>query len=108
MALPLQRPGPLTVPGPMVRYQTQAVLRRAASTGPLVLVGVTLDGTFFPRYQAWTTDRLDLIKGQVALAPLSPVDAESPSEASAIAMREARAVWNGGRSPSLPQDGQSR
>jgi hypothetical protein len=78
-----------------VRYQTQAVLRRTSRSAPLVLVGITLDGTFFPRSPEHATGRLVMTKGLVALAPLSAVEAPDPTQAAAIAIVDARATWNG-------------
>lgn len=90
----------------MVRFQSQAVLRRMKDTGPLSLVGVTVDSTFFPRRQP-TRDkhgRFSLTRGKVALAPLTAVEAPTGSEAAAISMVEAAEVWNGPHSPHLPED----
>ncbi len=84
-----------------MRYQTQAVLRRTSRSAPLVLVGITLDGTFFPRAPEEATGRLVMTKGLVALAPLTAVEAPDPTRAAAIAIVDARATWNGPNSPEL-------
>jgi hypothetical protein len=88
----------------MTRYQSQAVLRRGRSTGPLILVGLTLDSTFFPERPRDARGRFVLTKGRVALAPLNPVEAPTAAEAADISMADARATWNGRHSPRLPED----
>ena len=90
----------------MVRFQSQAVLRRSKDTGPLRLVGVTLDSTFFPKLAAarGSLGRFTLTRGRVALAPLTAVDASTGSEAAAISMVEATQIWNGPNSPGLPEE----
>jgi hypothetical protein len=90
----MRLPGSLAQ-GLLVRYQTQAVLRRKTSGDPLRLVGVTLDNTFFGRESSDATEPLVLKKGLVALAPLTPVVAEGPAEAATIAMDDARDSWTG-------------
>jgi hypothetical protein len=85
-----------------MRYQTQAVLRRTSRSAPLVLVGVTLDGTFFPRAPEQATGRLVLTKGLVALAPLTAVEATDPVAAAVSALEDARAAWNGPNAPRGP------
>ena len=87
--------------GPLVRYQAQAVLRRTARHAPLVLVGVTLDGTFFPKTPADAQAPFELVKGLVALAPLGAVDAGRPEAAAVIAMVDARRTWSGPNSPAF-------
>jgi hypothetical protein len=87
--------------GGLVRFQAQAVLRRTTPSDPLLLVGVTLDGTFFPRALRDASTLFVLTKGLVALAPLTAVDAAGPAEAAAIAMADARETWNGPNSPAL-------
>jgi len=84
----------------MMRYQPQAVLRRMSLTAPLVLVGVTLDSTFFPRHARDATSRLVLTKGLVALAPLATVTAADSSDAAVSALADASALWSGSHSPS--------
>lgn len=74
----------------MARYQTQALLRRTSRTTPLLLVGITLDSTFYPGSPADATGPLLLTKGLVALAPLTAVDAQHADAAAAIANRDAR------------------
>lgn len=49
------------------RFQTQAVLRRTSKATPLVLVGITLDSTFYPGSPTEATGLLQLSKGLVAL-----------------------------------------
>ena len=83
----------------MVRYQSQAVLRRMSPQDPLLLVGVTLDATFFPKLPRDARGRFALTKGLVALAPLSAVEAPDAAAAATIAMADARATWNGPNSP---------
>ncbi|CAN5580896.1 hypothetical protein BH20CHL7_BH20CHL7_06470 [soil metagenome] len=87
----------------MVRYQSQAVLSRPRSTGPLVLEGLTLDSTFYAAKPRDAKGRFTLTKGRVALAPLSPVDAATPEEAATVSMVDARETWNGPHSPDLPE-----
>ena len=79
----------------MTLYQTQAVLRRSSATTLLMLVGVTLDSTFYPGTPADATGPLRLTKGLVALAPLTAVDAQHADAAAVIANREAREAWAG-------------
>ena len=79
----------------MARYQTQAVLRRTSTAHPLLLVGITLDETFYPRTTADATGTLVLTKGLVALAPLSAVDAADAPKAAVIANAEAGVTWHG-------------
>ena len=83
----------------MVRYQTQAVLRRTSSATPLVLVGVTLDNTFFPGSAADAVGELILTKGLVALAPLTAVEAPDAVQAAVIANLDARDAWNAVNGP---------
>jgi hypothetical protein len=85
----------------VVRYQTQAVLRRTSPHDPLLLVGVTLDATFFPKVPRDARGRFALTKGLVALAPLTAVEAAGPTEAATIAMADARETWHGPNSPAL-------
>jgi hypothetical protein len=85
----------------MARYQSQAVLRRESPQDPLLLVGVTLDATFFPKAPRDARGRFVLTKGLVALAPLTPVDASNPADAADLAMADARSTWNGSNSPAL-------
>jgi hypothetical protein len=85
----------------MVRYQSQAVLRRTTPQDPLLLVGVTLDATFFPKAPSDGKGRFALTKGLVALAPLTAIDALNPADAATIAMADARATWSGPNSPGL-------
>ena len=87
---------------PVTRFQTQAVLRRTKPTAPLLLVGVTLDSTFFPRTPGDATGHLVMTKGLVALAPLNAVDAPDAAHAAVIAMGDARESWNGPNSPGHP------
>jgi len=87
----------------MVRYQSQAVLSRTKATGPLTLVGVTLDSTFYPKQPRDAKGRFMLTRGKVALAPLTAVEADSAVEAAPISMDEAAEVWNGRHSPHLPE-----
>jgi hypothetical protein len=84
---------------PLIRYHAQAVLRRSARHAPLLLVGVTLDSTFFPRNPADATTPFVLTKGLVALAPLTSVDATRPEAAATVAMLDARRTWSGRNSP---------
>jgi hypothetical protein len=84
---------------PVIRYQAQAVLRRSARHEPLLLVGVTLDSTFFPRTPDDGMAPFVLTKGLVALAPLTAVDATRPEAAAIIAMLDARQTWSGRNSP---------
>ncbi len=88
----------------MARYQSQAVLSRTRSTGPLVLVGLTLDSTFYPAHPRDALGRFTLTKGKVALAPLDAVEADTPAEAATVSMTDARETWNGPHSPGLPAD----
>lgn len=81
--------------GLMARYQTQAVLRRASEWTPLVLVGITLDSTFYPQTSAEASGPLNLTRGLVALAPLAAVEAESPAAAAVAANSDARDAWRG-------------
>ena len=83
----------------IVRYQAQGVLRRATRKAPLLLVGVTLDSTFFPRTPVDGTVALTLTKGLVALTPLTAVDAVGPAEAAPVAMAEANEDWDGEHGP---------
>lgn len=83
----------------MVRYQTQAVLRRTSRTTPLKVVGVTLDSTFFPGSAEDATGPLTLDKGLVALAPLSAVDARGAAEAATSANLDAMETWSGVQGP---------
>ncbi len=76
-------------------YHTQAVLRRASTTTPLRLAGVTLDRTFFPRDSGEATGPLTLARGLVALAPLAPVEARNAVSAAVIANLDARDAWAG-------------
>lgn len=59
------------------------------------LVGVTLDGAFYPRTAADATGALTLTKGLVALAPLSPVDAQDALQGAALASEDADEAWTG-------------
>ena len=79
----------------MVRFQTQAVLRRATQEDPLRLVGITLDSTFYPQPADEGTGPLVLTKGLVALAPLTAVDALHAADAAVIANVDAREAWQG-------------
>ena len=79
----------------MTLYQTQAVLRRTSRAAPLLLAGVTLDDTFYPRTPADATGALFLTKGLVALAPLSAVEAPDAPKAAVIANADARDAWRG-------------
>lgn len=79
----------------MARYQTQAVLRRASQWTPLVLVGITLDSTFYPQSGAEASGPLTLNRGLVALAPLAAVEARSPAAGAVTANRDARDAWRG-------------
>ena len=79
----------------MAPNQTQAVLRRTSSADPLLLVGITLDETFYPRTAADATETLVLTKGLVALAPLSAVDAADTPKAAVIANADAGVAWHG-------------
>lgn len=79
----------------MVRFQTQAVLRRTSLTNPLLLIGVTLDSTFYPLSPGDAPGRLILSKGLVALAPLTAVEASDARDAAAIANSDARDAWKG-------------
>lgn len=90
----------------MVRYQTQAVLRRTSPATPLLLVGVTLDNTYYPGNPAEATGELDLTKGLVALAPLTSVEAPDAVHAAAMANLDARAAWKGLDWPA-PSEGHS-
>jgi hypothetical protein len=83
----------------MTRYQSQAVLRRTTPKDPLLLVGVTLDQTFFPKVPRDERGRFVMTKGLVALAPLTAVDAATAPEAATVAMADARETWNGPNSP---------
>lgn len=85
----------------MVRYQTQAVLRRISPTAPLLLVGITLDGAFYPGTPGDATGQFVMTKGLVALAPLSAVVAPDAVQAAEIAIVDARRMWNGRNSPGL-------
>jgi hypothetical protein len=86
----------------MIRYQSQAVLRRVSRSEPLLLVGITLNSTFFPKVKGEETGVFLLTKGLVALAPLSAVDAPDAERAAAISMADATETWNGPFSPGLP------
>ncbi len=86
-----------------VRYQSQAVLRRATSSDPLLLVGVTVDGTFYPKTARDARGRFVLSKGLVALAPLSHVDAATAAAAAAVAIIDATDHWDGKHSPGAPR-----
>lgn len=79
----------------MVRYHSQAVLRRKSPSEPLLLVGVTLDSTFYPESDVEATGRLILTKGLVALAPLTAVEAEDVGDAAATAIADAQESWKG-------------
>lgn len=79
----------------MALFQTQAVLRRASRARPLVLVGITLDSTFYPDTPADALGPLTLTKGLVALGPLTAVDAAHPADAAEIAKVDARESWSG-------------
>lgn len=83
----------------MARYQAQAVLRRTSKRTPLVLVGITLDSTFYPLSAADASGPLILTRGLVALAPLAAVEADSRLAAAGTANRDARDAWRGLGSP---------
>lgn len=85
----------------MTQYQSQAVLRRTTLTDPLLLVGVTVDSTFYAQAQQGEPPRLLLTKGLVALAPLSAVEAPDAAQAAVISMVDAVRSWNGPNSPGL-------
>lgn len=85
----------------MPRFQSQAVLRRTTPKSPLLLVGVTLDGAFYPRSPGDATGRLVMTKGLVALGPLTSVEAPDATQAASLAIVDALAVWNGPNSPGL-------
>ena len=63
-----------------------------------MLVGITLDSTFYPQSAAEASGPLTLIRGLVALAPLAAVEAESPAAAAVTANSDAREAWRGLRS----------
>lgn len=65
----------------MARYHSQAVLRRRTLTDPLLLVGVTVDNTFFAQVPEGEPPQLLLTKGLVALAPLTAVEAPDAAQA---------------------------
>ncbi|GAC1663972.1 MAG: hypothetical protein NVS9B8_03650 [Candidatus Limnocylindrales bacterium] len=77
----------------MTRFQTQAVLRRTSRATPLLLVGITLDNTFYPGTPDDATGPLSLTKGLVALAPLTAVDAPHAVDAAVMANVDAREAW---------------
>lgn len=60
-----------------------------------MLVGITLDSTFYPQSAADASGALTLTRGLVALAPLAAVEAESRVAAAAAANRDARDAWRG-------------
>jgi hypothetical protein len=92
----------------MARYQSQAVLRRRTLTDPLLLVGVTVDSTFYAQAPQDEPPRLELTKGLVALAPLTAVEAPDAAQAAVISMVDAVRSWNGQNSPGLSRRNASR
>ncbi len=77
-----------------MKFQAQAVLRRADMLAPLRLVGVLLAGSFYPgsTQDAWGPLHLEV--GLVALAPLDPVIEDMPDVAAGVALAEARSLWS--------------
>lgn len=76
-----------------MKFQAQAVLRRADLAAPLRLAGVLVAGAFHPLtvQDAWGPLHLEV--GLVALAPLTPVIAADVDEGASLAMAEAREHW---------------
>ena len=85
--------------GGSVKLQAQAVLRRDDRQAPLRLAGVLVAGSFYPGSPQDAWGPLHLEAGLVALAPLSPVDAASATEAADVALGEARGQWADGSAP---------